>query len=205
MLQNTMSIWVTGFEAFGALQRNPTAMLIEALAESPPVVGLRVMLLPVCYTTAEPLLEEILATRPRLWIGLGAHPGAGCFELERIGLNLDDTARPDQRMEVRRESPIRPGRPDAHCATLPLAELRDALLGAGVPAIISNTASSYLCNHSLFYMLDRSAELGLANRCGFFHLPLFPDQATRKTPPTPSMSIEVQLRGLAVALSYCLS
>ncbi len=197
-------LWVTGFEAFGELPQNPTAMLIEALAESPPVADLQVRLLPVSYTEAEPMLEEILATRPKLWIGLGVNAGAGCFELERIGLNLDDALRPDQNMQVRLETPVRPGRPGAQTSTLPLSRLAKCLCESGVPAVISNTASTYLCNHSLFYMLDRSQELDLELRAGFIHLPLFPDQAARQRPPTPSMAMELQLHGLHLLLENCL-
>jgi pyroglutamyl-peptidase len=92
--------------------------------------------------------------------------------LERIALNLDDSPKPDNAGAAPDGVPIEPDGPLALAATLPLVELRTALMAAGIPVAISNHAGTYVCNH-VFYVALRTVErLGLPAICGFIHVPL---------------------------------
>lgn len=49
--------------------------------------------------------------------------------------------------------------------------MRDATLSAGLAAEISNSAGTYVCNHTMYECLYRIEHSGLKTRAGFVHVP----------------------------------
>ena len=77
-----------------------------------------------------------------------------------------------------------------------------ALRGAGIPASVSQSAGTYVCNH-LFYGLQHRL-VGSGVRSGFMHLPWLPEQAAMQT-GQPSMPLATMLDGVRIALAAALA
>ena len=92
------------------------------------------------------------------------------------------------------------GGPPAYFATLPLAAIVEALVADGVPAYVSNTAGTYLCNQTLYGTLHRLAEQGHPARAGFVHLPLLPAMVAASGLEQPSMDAGLMVRAVEIVV-----
>ena len=166
-------ILVTGFEPFAGLAYNPSAAVAQAL-DGREVADRRVVgrLLPVDFARYRAALEGLLQEiAPVLYIGFGLASGEDMVRIERFGVNLADFELPDNVGARHVGRAIEPDGPAARPATLPCTEIRTALLEAGIPARLSNSAGSYLCNATLYSALGLCVERKDGPRCGFIHLP----------------------------------
>ena len=116
------------------------------------------------------------AIAPVLYIGFGLATGEDMIRIERFGVNLADFELADNAGARHRGQAIEADGPAARAATLPAAEIRAALLAAGIPTRLSNSAGSYLCNANLYTSLGLCAERRPAPLCGFIHLPYASEQ-----------------------------
>lgn len=170
---------VTGFMPYAGRGRNPSSEIAKALDRKiilgTPVVGrsLPVSLADI-MTFASNLLQEL---NPRVVISLGLWPGEPVVRIERVGLNVADFEIPDNRGRMATDEPILGNAFAAKFSTLPVRKIETALLQAGIPARISNTAGTYLCNACLYSFLSAAETMRLA--CGFIHIPYLPDQVAQ--------------------------
>src|SRR5262245_59043237 len=102
--------------------------------------------------------------------------GEHMIRLERIGINVADFEIPDNENTLRSDEPLSDNGSAAMLATLPNREIRDALLCAGIPARISATAGTFLCNAALYTALSRAARQRRPPLTGFVHVPYLPEQ-----------------------------
>ena len=96
--------------------------------------------------------------------------------------------------------PCVPGGPAAYFATLPLAAILAALTAEGIPAYLSNTAGTYLCNQTLYGTLHAVSGRPRPPRVGFLHFPLLPSMVAASGLEQPSMDFPLMLRAVEVAL-----
>ena len=166
-------VLVTGFEPFAGLAYNPSAAVVEAL-DGREIAGRRVVgrRLPVDFARYHAALDEMLQDcAPDFVISFGLATGEDMIRIERFGVNLADFDIPDNAGARHVGRAVEPDGPAARGATLPCAAIRAALLEAGIPARLSNSAGSYLCNATLYSALGLCAALPHAPLCGFIHLP----------------------------------
>ena len=171
-------ILITGFEPFDGLSYNPSAELAGAL-DGREIAGRRIIarLLPVDFARYREALETLLQeTAPDLYIGFGLASGEDMIRIERFGLNLADFDIPDNAGARHSDQAIEAAGPVARASGLPCATIRTALLEAGIPARLSNSAGSYLCNATLYTALGLCAAQANAPLCGFIHLPYASEQ-----------------------------
>lgn len=207
-------ILVSGFEAFGGAAINPTARLCAALAEQlggdaanprislPAHAKVRPVLLPVTFDQAyEKLKAEIDAFDPHVVLSLGQAGGRDAIELERVAINVIDADIPDNSGALIQDRAVSEQGREAYFSSLPLRELLQALKAAQIPARISNTAGTYVCNFLFYRMMEEQSQSQgkRQRRCGFVHVPYLPEQVTGK-PDTPSMPIETMIRALGVLI-----
>ena len=95
--------------------------------------------------------------------------------MERIAINCDDARIPDNAGNAPVDRPVVDGGPAAYFSTLPVKAALAALLAAGIPAEVSQTAGTYVCNH-LFYGLMHALRLRPGTRGGFVMFPTSPAQ-----------------------------
>lgn len=205
---------VTGFEPFGGHAVNPSAEIARRL-DGRVVAGARVIgrVLPVDLVGLDDALERVLAeTRPDLVLALGLAASEPVIRLERVALNVADFTTPDNRGAVRRNTPLDPTGPDARFSRLPLEAMLAAILAAGIPARLSETAGLYLCNALMYRLLGR---LPAAMAGGFIHLPPLPGQVaeairnaggrvSERSGNLASMALELQLQAVEIALAATL-
>jgi pyroglutamyl-peptidase len=169
---------VTGFEPYGGRSRNPAGEIAAALDGSL-IGGIRLVGrgLPVAFATLEEVIPALLAeVDPAVVISLGLCPGEPVIRLERVAINLADFAIPDNDGAVLVDQPLDARGTAARFATLPLRPIQQALLAAGIPARLSSTAGTYICNKVLYRFLGAIERSGKAVPCGFIHLPYLPEQ-----------------------------
>jgi pyroglutamyl-peptidase len=196
-----MKALVTGFEPFGGDSVNPSG---EALALLPARLGelsIETRLLPCRFGAAISALDRaIAATGPDIVLSVGLAGGRSELSLERVAINIDDARIADNGAAQPVDRPIVPGGPAAYFATLPIKAAVAALRAAGLPAAVSNSAGTFVCNH-LFYGLMHLAATGFpALRAGFLHAPYLPAQAAL-IPGAPSMALDQVARGIEIVLS----
>lgn len=179
-MTRAVRILVTGFKPFAGHAANPSQRVAEALAAEAWTAPLevRAALLEVSFAQVEAQFNVAMRQcRPHAVIGFGLDYGSDAVKLERIAVNLDEAAIPDETGERRAGTRISSRGPAARWATLPLDPLHAAVSAAGVPVKFSAHAGTFLCNHLLYHALGfgdaRSGKARLP--IGFVHLPPTPD------------------------------
>jgi len=194
------TVLLTGFEPFGEDPDNPSWDAVRRL-HGRRVAGHRVVAvrLPVEFGTSLRVLRgAIRETRPALVLCLGLAGGRAQLSLERVAINVDDARIPDNAGRQPVDAPVVEGGPAAYFSTLPLKAMLLALRAAGIPAEVSQSAGTYVCNH-VFYGLMHALRARPGVRAGFVHVPYSPAQATHR-PGAPSMPVETVAEALRVAL-----
>lgn len=190
-------ILVTGFERFGPNDLNPSALLMDRLSGMDGVVA---AVLPVEYGTSVARFEALLERhRPDAAIAFGLARCTDRIRLERVALNLDEAAAPDNAGVVRNGLRIAEDGPVGYWSTLPVDPMIAALEAAGLPAMGSGHAGGYVCNH-LFYGVRHGIERrGSAMPMGFVHLPPLPGQVAGEAGRT-GMDLDAQERAAVILL-----
>jgi pyroglutamyl-peptidase len=195
---------ITGFEPYGGRGLNPSGRLATAL-DGAEIGGLRVAgrILPVSFSGLAARLEAALAeTRPALVIALGLWPGEPMIRLERFGVNLADFEIADNAGAKLCDAVIAKDGVTALAATLPLRQIEQALLADGIPARLSTTAGTYLCNATLYALLAALAARGTAVPCGFIHLPYLPEQVAEMLVEARAGRLEIHQRADIASMDY---
>ena len=201
-----MIILVTGFEPFGGSAVNPSEQLAKKLAEMQPLPAHRVEMRILAVDRnqgPQALINALGEIHPEVVICLGEATGRAAISIERVAINLLDFRIPDNSGNQVIDAEIHPGGPTAYFSTLPVREMKAAIEAVQVPAELSLSAGSYLCNQVMYTLLDYQKNNNYVRMAGFIHLPALPEQIVGKR-EVPSMSLETAYRGLVAALS-CLS
>jgi pyroglutamyl-peptidase len=169
---------VTGFEPYGGRGVNPAGEIARALdgrtIAGVPVIG---RALPVSFRSIAAHTSALLGELdPLVVIALGLWPGALMIRIERFGLNLADFEIPDNDGTVIKDGAIAADGSQALAATLPVREIEAALLAAGIPAQLSTSAGTFLCNACLYGFLLAAQRQRQPALCGFIHVPYMPSQ-----------------------------
>ncbi|MBN8728819.1 MAG: pyroglutamyl-peptidase I [Xanthomonadales bacterium] len=198
-------ILLTGFEPFGGERVNPSQEIVRVL-DGEVVAGHRIVgaVLPVVFEgTPERLRELIGQHRPAIALGLGQAGGRSALSLERVAVNLVDARIADNAGAQPFDCPVIAGAAPAHFTTLPTKAMVAAITECGIPAELSLSAGSFVCNQ-VFYALAQLATEFDGLRAGFMHLPWLPAQAARFT-DQPSMALAIMLEGVRAALACAIA
>lgn len=171
-----LKILVTGFESYGGYEINPTERLVRdlqgVLGSLHPEVRIVTSVLPVSFRSAgEVLLKLLREERPQIYVGTGLRPGSTFIAVERVALNIKDARYPDNAGEQPVDEPIDPEGPAAYFSTLPVKSIVRKLREEGIPAAVSYSAGTYLCNYVMYLALHHSARYEIPVRAGFVHVP----------------------------------
>lgn len=194
-----MKLLLTAFEPFAGDSINASR---EALGRirAPRGMELEKLCLPVVFGRAGAILaERVRALRPDAVVCLGQAAGRASLTPERVAINLRDASRPDNDGAAPRDEPCVPGAPAAYFSTLPVRQMVQSAAAQGVPAALSCSAGSFVCNDLMFSLLHLAAADFPEMRAGFIHLPCLPEQAARLG-LTASMPCETAVRGLEAML-----
>lgn len=194
-----MKILVTGFTPFGGEQINPSW---EAVRRLPNRIGRAELIkheIPTEFDASGAALHKLLTElRPDAVLCVGQYGGANCIRVERVAINLRDARIADNAGKQPTDEPVVAGGPDAYFATIPTREIVDALREQGIPAQLSYSAGTFVCNNLLYCALHESERSNPAPRCGFVHVPYLPEQT--KDGSAPSMGLEMMVKALHIAV-----
>jgi pyroglutamyl-peptidase len=170
-----MRVLISGFEAFGGRETNPTAQLVMALQnnEVPFPTSLKVdqILLPVSFQEAYPRLEEkVNAFNPDVVIAFGEAHKRQTLELETTAVNEIAADIIDNLGEKPTRQKINPNGLESFSSTLPLQGFEGALKDAGISVKLSQSAGAFVCNHLFYRLMEDNQET--FRLCGFIHVPL---------------------------------
>jgi pyroglutamyl-peptidase len=194
------AILLTGFEAFGDSEKNPTAEIVRLL-DGTSIADHRVsgIALPVTAAGAPAALEEAVALRgPSLVVSLGLAGGRNMLALERVAINVLDFPIPDNDGLQPSDEPVVEDGPAAYFATLPIKAILAAWRDVGLPGYVSNTAGTYVCNQTFYNSLHLSQRHGY--RAGLVHVPYLPEQAAGIEGGAPSMALDLMVEAVEIAL-----
>ncbi|MGE6577955.1 pyroglutamyl-peptidase I [Paenibacillus xylanexedens] len=199
-----VKILISGFEPFGGDTVNPTGALMEALAnEVIEGAELKTLLLPVHFDEcADLLIAEMEAYRPDVVIACGLAKGRTSITPERIAVNVKDIppgSYADNQGQCPVDEPIVDGSPDGLFSTLPIRAMVNDMSAAGIPATVSNTAGTYICNNTMYRVLDHVRVGQLPIRAGFVHFPASTEMAVLQ-PSVPSLPIPMMLDALRIMI-----
>ncbi|MBL8296735.1 MAG: pyroglutamyl-peptidase I [Rhodanobacteraceae bacterium] len=198
-------VLLTGFDPFGGEALNPSWEAVRRL-EGEILRGHRIVTrqLPTSFGRSLRALRAALAsTRPALVICVGQAGGRSRISLERVAINVDDARIADNAGKQPVDRPIVRHGPAAYFTTLPIKAQLSALLAAGLPAEISQSAGTFVCNH-VFYGLMHALRESPQIRAGFVHIPFLPEQAVAHA-GAASLSLDTVLASLRLLVDTALT
>lgn len=182
-----MRILVTCFEPFG---RDAVNASREAVGLLPDIVGghrLEKCVLPVSFVRSpEALARACSEVSPDMILMTGQAPRSEVC-LERIAVNWAISSGTDNDGLRATGERIYPGAPDGLFTPLPVDSLASSLSGRGLPARVSNSAGTFVCNRLYYEALHRCAVIPSL----FVHVPLMPSQAEARGPARPSLPADM--------------
>jgi pyroglutamyl-peptidase len=186
-------ILLTGFEPFGGDAVNPSGDAVRTVADGwDGPEDLVVAVLPVSFAGAASLLRELIADhRPDVVVATGLAGDRTAIGVERIAVNLADARIPDNDGAQPMDEPCLTGAPPAAFSTLPVKAIAAAIREAGIPAEVSHTAGTFVCNHVFFAALDA---VPAGTPAGFLHVPWATGHAPAGQPSLPADDIAAALR-----------
>lgn len=200
------AVLLTGFEPFDAEPVNPSQEIARAL-DGEVVAAHRVVgaTLPTEFARSLPALERLIARhRPRLVLALGLAAGRAGISLERVAINLIDARIADNAGVQPVDVAVVENAPNAYFSTLPIKAMLARLRAAQIPAQISHSAGTFVCNRVFFGLAHLLATSQPQVRGGFVHVPCLPDQATRHG-DAPQLPLDSMLAAVRLCLETALT
>ncbi|MTD26813.1 pyroglutamyl-peptidase I [Erwinia sorbitola] len=198
------TVLITGFEPFEGARINPSWEAARQLNERM-IGGVKVVArqLPCVFGTSLEVLEQAIdELDPVLVIAVALAGGRTDISVERVAINIDDARIADNAGNQPIDKPIIAAGPAAYFSTLPIKAIISAIREAGIPASVSQTAGTFVCNHVMYGLLHRLRRRKA--RAGLIHIPCSPEQAIER-PGTPSMSQASVVLALEMAISIALT
>ena len=195
-----MKVLVTGFDPFGGEKLNPALEVIKSLPSEIQGAEVRWLEVPtVFYKSAKILEEEIRIYQPDIVLCIGQAGGRKGLTPERVAINQDDARIPDNEGNQPIDLPIRQDGAPAYFSSLPIKAMVQAIKKEGLPASVSNTAGTFVCNHLMYQALYLAEKKFPHVKAGFMHIPYMMEQVVNR-PTTPAMSLVDIRRGIEAAI-----
>lgn len=195
-----MKILITGFDPFDKEKVNPSWEAVNSLPNN--IDGnevIKLQLPTVFKKSAKKLFENIENVKPDIVICVGQAAGRYEISLERVAINIDDGRIKDNEGYQPIDEIIFEDGESAYFSTLPIKAIRDELKKVPIPAAVSNTAGTYVCNHIMYSLLYYIKKNKLNIRGGFIHVPYIIEQILDK-PNTAYMPKEMIVKALEIAI-----
>lgn len=195
-----MKILVTAFDPFGGEKINPALEAVKLLEDE--IAGAEIVKLEiptVFHKSAEVMRDKALEIKPDMLLCIGQAGGRFAITPERVAINQDDARIPDNEGNQPIDVEIQNDGAPAYFATLPIKAMVEKIKAAGVPAAVSNTAGTFVCNHIMYNALYLAEKELNGIQAGFIHVPYIPEQVVNK-PEQPAMSLVDMAKGLTAAI-----
>ncbi|WP_291534998.1 pyroglutamyl-peptidase I [Bifidobacterium sp. UBA6881] len=195
------TVLVTGFDPFGGESVNPAYEAVKLLSDT--IAGARIVKLeiPTVFTRSAEVVEKAITdVKPDIVISVGQAGGRSALTVEKVAINLAEARIPDNDGEQPLDQPLREDGDTAYFATIPVKAMVANVRAHELPAFVSYTAGTFVCNsvmYNVLYLLDRKFP---GVRGGFIHVPYASQQVVGKPNGTPFMP----LPDIAKSLEYAI-
>lgn len=196
-----MKILVTAFDPFGEEQTNPALEAVKLLPEKIGEHTITKLEIPTVFNESVDVIKQQLKIETYdAVLAIGQAGGRFALTPERVGINIDDARIADNKGNQPIDKVIQQNGAPAYFSNMPVKRLTQAIKDAGVPASLSNSAGTFVCNHVLYQLGYLHATTFPHIQFGFIHVPFIPEQVTNK-PNTPSMALDTIVKGLEAAIA----
>lgn len=195
-----MKILVSGFDPFGGEKINPAIESVKLLPDE--IKGAKIIKVEIPTVARKSLkkLEEVIEIeKPDVVLSVGQAGGRTDISVERVGINMDDFRIKDNEGNQPIDEKIAKDGPDAYLVTIPIKAMVQKMIENKIPASVSNTAGTFVCNHVCYGMAHLASTKYPNMRTGFVHIPFLPEQVVDKR-NMPSMPLEMIAKGLEYAI-----
>lgn len=199
-------VLVTGFDPFGGETINPALEAVKLL-QNRTLGNIEIVTkeIPTVFYKSIKVLESCIEeVKPDIIICVGQAGGRSEITVERVAININDARIPDNENNQPIDTPIIVGGPTAYFSTIPIKLIVQNIKKAGIPASVSQTAGTFVCNHLFYGLTHLIATKYTDMRGGFIHIPYLPKQAIYH-PGDPSMGIDDIVNALAIAINTSVS
>lgn len=194
-----MKILITGFDPFGGEKTNPAIESVKRIDENIEGAEIHKLEIPtVFHKAADKIEEKIEEIKPDIILSIGQAGGRYDLTVERVAINQDDARIPDNEENQPIDVKIREDGKNAYFATVPIKAMVEEIKKENIPASVSNTAGTFVCNHVMYQDLYLAEKYGNI-KAGFIHVPFLPEQVLDKK-DTASMSLDDIVKGLNAAV-----
>lgn len=194
-----MKILITGFDPFGGEATNPAIESVKRIDENIEGAEIYKLEIPTVFHKSADLIEEkIKEIKPDAILSIGQAGGRYDISVERVAINEDDARIPDNEDNQPIDVKIREDGKNAYFASLPIKAMVEEIKKENIPASVSNTAGTFVCNHVMYQDLYLAEKYGNI-KAGFIHVPFLPEQVLDKK-NTASMSLDDIVKGLNAAV-----
>ena len=194
-----MKILVTGFDPFGGEPTNPAIESVKRIDENIEGAEIIKLEIPTVFHKAADVVEaKIKEVKPDVILSVGQAGGRYGITVERVAINEDDARIEDNEGNQPIDVKIREDGAPAYFAALPIKAMVEEIKKENIPASVSNTAGTFVCNHIMYqdlYLAEKYGDI----KAGFIHVPFLTEQVVDK-PNTASMSLEDIVKGLNAAI-----
>ena len=196
-----MKILLTAFDPFGGETVNPAQEALKQIQAPAPDMELIKLVVPTVFgASTQAVHEAMVLHQPDVVLCIGQAGGRTAITVEQIAINLMDAAIPDNQGNQPHDEPVFADGADGYFSTLPVKDMVAAIRNAGIPAAISYSAGTFVCNQLMYGVLYHIHHEFPNTRGGFVHVPYIPVQTSTMNRPTPSMALEDLVRGLEAEL-----
>ncbi len=196
-----MKILITAFDPFGGEKINPALEAVKLMKDEIKGAKLIKLEIPTVFRKSIEMVKEAIETEsPDIVLNIGQAGGRFDITPERVAINVDDARIPDNEGNQPIDVPIFEDGEPAYFATIPVKAMIQAIRDVNIPASLSNTAGTFVCNHIMYGTLYSIAKSRQDIRAGFIHVPFIPEQVAGKAMQAPSMSLVDIVRGLEAAV-----
>ena len=195
-----MKVLITGFDPFGGESINPAWEAVKAMKDNIDGIEVIKLQIPTVFKkSAEKLFAGIEEHKPDAVICIGQAGGRYDMSVERIAINMDDGRIPDNEGYQPIDTPVYEDGENAYFATLPIKGIVEEIKLAKIPASVSNTAGTYVCNHIMYSLLYYISKNNLNIKGGFIHVPYITEQVVDKK-NMPYMEVATITKALECAV-----
>lgn len=194
-----MKVLVTGFDPFGGEPTNPAIESVKRIDDNIEGAEIIKLEIPTVFHKAADVVEaKIKEVNPDVVLSIGQAGGRYGITVERVAINEDDARIEDNEGNQPIDVVIREDGAPAYFSTLPIKAMVEEIKKENLPASVSNTAGTFVCNHIMYQDLYLAEKYGNI-KAGFIHVPFLTEQVVDKK-DTASMSLEDIVKGLNAAI-----
>ena len=195
-----LTFLVTGFTPFNGEKINSSWQIVKALPGA--ISGYKIIKLRVPTEFGRSInvvIKAIDKLKPDIVLCLGQAGGRAQMSVERVAINVNDARIVDNAGVQPIDEAIAEDAPAAYFCTLPVKAMVHSMLDQNIPAEVSNTAGTFVCNHLIFGVLHHIALRQYPIRAGFMHVPFVDSQVVGRD-DVPSLTLPAMIEATKTAI-----